>query len=144
MKDGYFNGAVVLLRATTSFLQHNMAGHSFFAALLVAVHSFSPAIASDLPSTITIAPEARQTPYDLAKRQAFTTYETTSALPLTQYIYPFDEIPYQVNPYMMGRGPQLGTNQCNSSTEGPNSLCQTIMMNNIVCSNQYLVILKRS
>jgi hypothetical protein len=131
------------VESDTSFLQHNMAGH-LFAALLIAVHSFSPAVASDFPSTITIAPEARQTPYyDLAKRQAFTTYETTSPLPLTRYHYPFDDLPPKINPFQIARGPQFGINQCNSSTEGPNSICQTIQMNNIVCSVQFLVILNR-
>ena len=109
-----------------------MAGRFAFAAALVAVCSIAPAIASEDPSTITVAPKPNRTPsYDLAKRQ--TTYETNSPLPLTQYKYPFSAIPEQVNPFAVGRGPQSGYNKCNSSTEGPTSQCQTIEVNSLVC-----------
>ncbi|KIM89738.1 hypothetical protein PILCRDRAFT_194685 [Piloderma croceum F 1598] len=111
-----------------------MAGRFFFAAALLAVHSFTPAFAAEDLSTITTAPKARRTPsshHDLAKRQAATTYETTSPLPLTQYQYPYASVPYQVNPYPVGRGPQAGYNQCNSSTGGPTSECQTLIVNSI-------------
>ena len=108
-----------------------MAGRLAFAAALV-VCSIAPAIASEDPSTITVAPKPNRTPsYDLAKRQ--TTYETNSPLPLTQYKYPFSAIPEQVNPFAVGRGPQSGYNKCNSSTEGPTSQCQTIEVNSLVC-----------
>ncbi|ORY27102.1 hypothetical protein BCR39DRAFT_589357 [Naematelia encephala] len=84
--------------------------------------------AADL-STITPAPQ----PTGLLGRQnsVGTTYETTSPLPLTEYFYPYDQIPYQVNPFPVGRGPQSGYNQCNSTTEGPDSQCQTLIVNSI-------------
>lgn len=103
-----------------------------FAALAV-VHLFGAAYAADV-STITQSPAARRTPtphHDLAKRIA-TTYETTSPLPLTQYQYPYSAIPYQVNPYNYKRGPQSGYNICNSTTEGPDSQCQTMVVNDLV------------
>jgi len=107
-----------------------MAGRLLFAAALFSVHSFAPALAAD-PSTITPAPPKR-TPshHDLAElvnRQAV----TGTPLPLTQYQYPYSQIPYQVNPYPVGRGPQSGYNKCNSTTEGPTSECQTLVVNNI-------------
>jgi hypothetical protein len=111
-----------------------MAGRFFFAAALVAVHSFTPAFAAEDPATITDAPKARRTPshQHLAKKQAATTYETVSPLPLTQYQYPYSAVPYQVNPFPVGRGPQAGYNKCNSTTEGPTSECQTLIANSIV------------
>jgi hypothetical protein len=39
--------------------------------------------------------------------------------------------PYQADTNAGDRGPQFGYNLCNSTTEGPNSLCQTAMVNNI-------------
>jgi len=110
-----------------------MAGRFFFAAALVAVHSFTPAIAGDAPSTITTGPKAKRTPsshHDIAIRQA-QTYETTSPLPLTDYQYPYSAIPEKVNPFPVGRGPQSGYNRCNSTTEGPTSECQTLIVNSL-------------
>uniref|UniRef100_A0A0W0FL18 Macrofage activating glycoprotein n=1 Tax=Moniliophthora roreri TaxID=221103 RepID=A0A0W0FL18_MONRR len=48
-----------------------------------------------------------------------------------RFTYP-DGIPYQVDtePNLV-RGGQFGYNQCNSTTEGPNSLCQTSFINSI-------------
>ncbi|KAF8888460.1 hypothetical protein CPB84DRAFT_1786113 [Gymnopilus junonius] len=40
-------------------------------------------------------------------------------------------IPYQVDTDDTGRGPQLGYNICNSTTEGPDSLCQTSYLNSL-------------
>jgi len=111
-----------------------MAGRFFFAAALVAVHSFTPALAGDNPSTITTAPKAKRTPYshhDIAKRQAGSNVETTSPLPLTQYQFPYSAIPEQVNPFPIGRGPQSGYNRCNATTEGPTSECQTMEVNSL-------------
>jgi hypothetical protein len=62
------------------------------------------------------------------RRQA---QETTSPLPLTDYHYTYPNVPYQVNPFPVGRGPQSGYNQCNSTTENQNSLCQTMFVNGI-------------
>ncbi|KAI0073154.1 hypothetical protein K474DRAFT_1666946 [Panus rudis PR-1116 ss-1] len=42
--------------------------------------------------------------------------------------YP-DEIPYQADPDNGVRGTQQGYNKCNSTTEGPNSMCQTAFVN---------------
>ncbi|KAJ7465110.1 hypothetical protein FB451DRAFT_1262659 [Mycena latifolia] len=52
--------------------------------------------------------------------------------PLVNKVVPFDQIPYQVmtdtdDP----RGFQSGYNQCNSTTENQDSLCQTMFMNHI-------------
>ncbi|KAI5474859.1 hypothetical protein MNV49_002341 [Pseudohyphozyma bogoriensis] len=41
------------------------------------------------------------------------------------------DIPYQVNPIAYGRGPQSGYNVCNSTTEGPDALCQTAFLNSL-------------
>jgi hypothetical protein len=109
-----------------------MAARFFFAAALVAVHSFTPVVAHDNPSTLTTAPKAKRTPshHDIAQRQA--AYPTNSPLPLTQYQYPYSAIPEQVNPFPVGRGPQSGYNRCNSTTEGPTSQCQTLVVNSLV------------
>lgn len=114
-----------------------------FAAALVSVHSFVPAFALDDPATITTSPKARRTPSaqpDIEKRAASpaTTYETNYPLPLTSYHYPYDQIPEQVNPYPVGRGPQSGYNRCNSTTEGPESQCQTMEVNTLVSSHPLL------
>jgi len=113
-----------------------MAGRFFFAATLAIVYSLTPAVASGEPATITTAPKTKDTPssrHDLDRRQAATTYETNSPLPLTQYQYPYSAVPEQVNPFAVGRGPQYGYNKCNSSTEGPASNCQTLIVNSLVC-----------
>jgi hypothetical protein len=106
-----------------------MAGRFFFTAALVAIHSFTTALADD-PATITTAPKAARTPVshrEIAKRQA-----ASSPLPLTQYQYPYSALPYQVYPFPVGRGPQAGYNICNSTTEGPTSECQTLIVNSLV------------
>jgi len=54
-----------------------------------------------------------------------------SPLPLTAYTFTYPNLPEQVNPFNSGRGPQYGYNLCNSSTEGPSSLCQTMFLNDI-------------
>ncbi|KAF8316440.1 hypothetical protein DL93DRAFT_781354 [Clavulina sp. PMI_390] len=51
--------------------------------------------------------------------------------PLTDQIFPYNQIPYQVDTNPTGRGPQFGYNQCNSTTQGQNSDCQTALLNNI-------------
>jgi hypothetical protein len=43
----------------------------------------------------------------------------------------FDVQPYQVYPGQFARGTQSGYNQCNSTTENQQSLCQTAIYNNI-------------
>ncbi|KIM81611.1 hypothetical protein PILCRDRAFT_821384 [Piloderma croceum F 1598] len=54
-----------------------------------------------------------------------------SPLPLTQYSFTYPNLPEQVNPFPVGRGPQSGYNICNSTTEGSKSLCQTMFLNSI-------------
>jgi len=52
--------------------------------------------------------------------------------PLSSKHFPFGQQPYQVTGDQGGpRGPQLGYNICNSTTQGPNSLCQTAIINSI-------------
>ncbi|GAA6060071.1 hypothetical protein JCM10212_003032 [Sporobolomyces blumeae] len=87
-------------------------------AVLGALTLASTALAG---STITAAPS----PTQLAKRAA------ASPSPLTDYTYAYSAVPYQVNPYAVGRGPQSGYNQCNSTTGGPDSQCQTLIANDI-------------
>jgi hypothetical protein len=72
-----------------------------------------------------LAQDFKPTP---VRRQA---QETTSPLPLTDYHYTYPNVPEQVNPFPVGRGPQSGYNVCNSTTEGPDSLCQTMFINGI-------------
>lgn len=95
------------------------------ATVLATLHSFVNA--EDASSTITAAPVRRTD--DLALRAVS---ETTSPLPLTDYTFPFSQIPYQVNPFAVGRGPQSGYNECNSTTEGASSQCQTLIVNSLV------------
>ncbi|GAA5889211.1 hypothetical protein JCM6882_000676 [Rhodosporidiobolus microsporus] len=54
-----------------------------------------------------------------------------SALPLTQYTYAIEDVPYQVNPYKSERGPQSGYNICNDTTKGDDSQCQTLVANTL-------------
>ncbi|OBZ66243.1 hypothetical protein A0H81_13913 [Grifola frondosa] len=57
---------------------------------------------------------------------------STSIEPLASkhFSYP-SGIPYQADPDMGVRGSQSGYNLCNSTTEGPNSLCQTSFLNHL-------------
>lgn len=57
---------------------------------------------------------------------------TTSLEPLASKHFAYTALPYQVTGDQGGiRGPQAGYNQCNSTTEGANSLCQTSLLNDI-------------
>jgi len=57
---------------------------------------------------------------------------STSLEPLASKHFTYPNIPYQVTGDQGGiRGPQLGYNLCNSTTEGPDSLCQTLFVNDI-------------
>ncbi|KAK4047003.1 DNA-binding protein snt1 [Microbotryomycetes sp. JL201] len=84
--------------------------------------SSSSKVAHDV-TTITSAPPT-PTSTGLAARQA-------TPSPLTAYSYAYNDLPYQINPYPYLRGPQSGYNICNSTTEGPDSQCQTAIMNDI-------------
>jgi hypothetical protein len=93
---------------------------------LAAVHSFTSALAAEQP-TITPAP----TP-TIAKRQV----AGGSGTPILSTLrYEYTALPYQVYPYAVLRGPQFGFNQCNSTTLGPNSNCQTLIFNGPVRSH---------
>jgi len=168
-------------------LVHSALALASASALLVAAHAdpASPhrlvrrAPAADEPSTTTVAAAATKTHKVAAAAAAdstVTAVATTnnaqikaaaqSALPLTQYTYAYDQVPYQcvpvlclqarsptaatdltrsrlhplppppppplslpsrrVNPYPSVRGPQSGYNQCNSTTEGDDAMCQTL------------------
>ncbi|TFY53691.1 hypothetical protein EVG20_g10003 [Dentipellis fragilis] len=66
---------------------------------------------------------------------ASSTYVTAQAIASTplagkSFAYP-SQIPYHVDPQTDGRGPQFGYNQCNSTTEGPTSDCQTSFVSTI-------------
>ncbi|KAL1413823.1 hypothetical protein Q8F55_001607 [Vanrija albida] len=91
---------------------------ALFAALVAA------AVAS-AQSTVTVAPAAPTTAPSAPAAPA------VSPKPLTEYNIPYSAIPYQVNPYPVLRGPQSGYNLCNSTTEGPDALCQTAVFNSI-------------
>lgn len=54
----------------------------------------------------------------------------TEPLADKRFTYPTG-IPYQVDPNQGVRGAQLGYNQCNSTTENQDSLCQTAFINHI-------------
>ncbi|KAI6155261.1 hypothetical protein BKA82DRAFT_991835 [Pisolithus tinctorius] len=65
--------------------------------------------------------------------KAFAQPDPADPTPLTdkQYAYPTG-IPYQVDNVPNAiRGPQVGYNICNSTTQNQQSMCQTLMMNNI-------------
>ncbi|KAJ1307033.1 hypothetical protein OPQ81_008012 [Rhizoctonia solani] len=50
-------------------------------------------------------------------------------LAATKYTWP--NVPYQVSPEAIGRGPQFGFNICNSTTQNQQSNCQTAFVNSI-------------
>jgi len=57
---------------------------------------------------------------------------STSLEPLASKMFTWPNIPYQVTGDNGGiRGPQFGYNECNSTTENQQSLCQTMFVNNI-------------
>lgn len=96
--------------------------------LAVAVHSFASlvVVSADL-STITSAPSPTAT---LDARDGVAGGSGTPILSTLSYAY--TDLPYQVYPYAVLRGPQYGYNQCNSTTEGQDSSCQTLIFNDIV------------
>ncbi|CAE6369767.1 unnamed protein product [Rhizoctonia solani] len=55
----------------------------------------------------------------------------TTLTPLTDKKYTWPDVPYQVSPEAIGRGPQFGFNICNSTTENQESNCQTAFVNSI-------------
>ncbi|KAH6915083.1 glycoprotein [Coprinopsis sp. MPI-PUGE-AT-0042] len=56
----------------------------------------------------------------------------TGFVPLVQKKFDWGNIPYKVDTDVgLPRGPQVGYNICNSTTEGPESLCQTAVINSL-------------
>ncbi|KAG8916283.1 hypothetical protein FRC02_004075 [Tulasnella sp. 418] len=51
--------------------------------------------------------------------------------PLASQHFEYTALPYKVDPNTGERGTQYGYNICNSTTEGPTSLCQTAFINSI-------------
>ena len=94
-----------------------------FVAVLASVHSFTFVSAAEDPQ-ITPAP-----PADIVKRQIAGNPGTPI---LSTLHYPFTALPEQVYPFPVLRGPQFGYNICNSTTQGNNSLCQTLIVNSAV------------
>ncbi|KAF8879521.1 hypothetical protein CPB84DRAFT_1965942 [Gymnopilus junonius] len=88
---------------------------------LAGVHSFAFASAAEAP-IITPAPSPT-----IAKRQGVAGGSGTPILSTLHYA--FTDLPYQVYPFQVLRGPQFGFNQCNSTTLGQNSNCQTLVFN---------------
>ncbi|KAG8817802.1 hypothetical protein FRC17_011085 [Serendipita sp. 399] len=52
-------------------------------------------------------------------------------VPLASQHFTYSALPYQADPNTGERGTQYGYNICNSTTEGPTSLCQTAIINSI-------------
>ena len=102
-----------------------VSSHSLrLAALLAVFHSFTTVLAVADPE-ITPAP----TPTTPERRQV----AGASGTPILSTLhYDFTALPYQVYPFQVLRGPQFGFNQCNSTTLGDSSNCQTLIFNSPV------------
>ncbi|GAA5854369.1 hypothetical protein JCM3766R1_002300 [Sporobolomyces carnicolor] len=83
-------------------------------------------------ATTTKTTESAATVTAKAQQKVNAAADATTALPLTEYTYSaLSAVPYQVNPYKSERGPQTGYNICNSTTQGDDSECQTLIINSI-------------
>lgn len=94
-------------------------------ALAAAVHSFTFAHAEMAPDPL-ITPAPTPT-VKLDKRQGVAGAPGTPILSTLHFA--FTDLPEQVYPFAVLRGPQFGYNICNSTTLGPNSNCQTLIFN---------------
>ena len=94
-----------------------------FVTVLASVHSFT-FVAATPDSQITPAPVAHNNKRQVAGGPG------TPILSTIQY--PFTALPEQVYPFPVLRGPQFGYNICNSSTQGSDSKCQTLIANSPV------------
>jgi len=93
-----------------------------FVAVLASVYPFAFVAATIEEPLITPAPS----PNGIVKRQV----AGGPGTPILSTIkYPFTALPEQVYPFPVLRGPQFGYNICNSSTQGPNANCQTLIVN---------------
>jgi len=93
-------------------------------AALAALHSFT--LASEAPP-----PEITPGPTPTIDKRQVAGGTGTPILSTLHYAY--TNLPYQVYPYQVLRGPQYGFNQCNSTTLGDSSNCQTLIFNGPVC-----------
>ncbi|SCV74059.1 BQ2448_6491 [Microbotryum intermedium] len=108
--------------------------------------SASTLLVALLASAVHTAPEPQATPapsrQEVARAlQARASGDGNTPLPMTAaspailsqsaYTFAYNQVPNQVNPYDYLRGPQTGTNICNSTTENPNGMCQTALLNSI-------------
>jgi hypothetical protein len=94
------------------------------AAALTTVHSFTFASAAEAP-LITQPPTPTPT---LDRRQGGVAGGPGTPI-LSTLSYAYTALPEQVYPFPVLRGPQFGFNECNSTTLGPNSNCQTLIFN---------------
>lgn len=70
--------------------------------------------------------------YILGALGAITVTSAQSLTPLASKSFPFTALPTQAQGDTPGpRGRQFGFNNCNSSTAGPNSNCQTLAINSL-------------
>jgi len=67
----------------------------------------------------------------VAATTAAATAATSAFTPLASKSFSYTDLPYQVDTDPTGRGPQSGYNICNSTTLGPNSNCQTLIINSV-------------
>jgi hypothetical protein len=128
-------------RSYSRTLPHTTMFSLFFVAVLASVHSFTFVAATAEHPEITPAPS-------IVKRQGVAGASGTPIL--STITYPFTALPEQVYPFSVLRGPQFGFNKCNSSTQGPTSNCQTLIVNSAVrlhffdscltCVNKFYVI----
>lgn len=94
-----------------------------FVAALAAVHSLHYTVLASAPADPLITPAPTPT---FEKRQV----AGGSGTPILSTLhYQYTDLPEQVYPYAVLRGPQSGYNICNSTTLGDNSLCQTLIFN---------------
>ncbi|KDE02549.1 hypothetical protein MVLG_06911 [Microbotryum lychnidis-dioicae p1A1 Lamole] len=98
--------------------------------------SASTVLVALLASAVHAAPEPQVTQapgqQEVARAlQARASGDGNTPLPLTSYTYAYNQVPNQVNPYDYLRGPQTGTNICNSTTENADGMCQTALLNSI-------------
>ncbi|KIJ46855.1 hypothetical protein M422DRAFT_164675 [Sphaerobolus stellatus SS14] len=95
------------------------------AGLVAAVHSFTFVFAAEDPR-ITPAPSPTVDADEIARRQVAGAPGTPI---LSTLHYAFTDLPEQVYPFQVLRGPQFGFNRCNDTTLGPTSNCQTLIFN---------------
>ena len=95
---------------------------SFLLFVAVSVHSFT---------FVAATPEPLITPAPVAKRQGGIAGGPDDPA-LSDLHFAYSALPEMVYPYHALRGPQFGYNICNSTTQGPDSNCQTLILNSLV------------